>query len=275
MKPGNINQYAYLSEFKTVQDFNETIKQVVATYGDQFTKSEKIAFLQLTRYSVKKIGICNARICKLVEATQDKKGGISRSTFERMLRKAKQLGILSIHHTTREKGGFSHSVYVFHRFDGANSEKLTERKQPIVAAITTGQAPVPTTETSSIKNKIIKDQLLRPSSLETLDYTYTPSSVPEAFVKTVKPFFSRAKQICQLWDRTMIAYRTQKFDETIDMLLPTIIKAFKETVYKYKSKKIKTSFNQYYYGTVVGMLAVEKRRVVAQMYPERWGWLEG
>ncbi|MCT8140501.1 hypothetical protein H1D32_24190 [Anaerobacillus sp. CMMVII] len=240
------------------------IKHVVEKFKTNFTKSELLAFSQLTRFSVKIIGICNARICKLVEATQDKKGGISRSTFERMLRKAKQLGILSIHHTTREKGGFSHSVYIFHRFDGALTEKLTEREQTPTSTVPTVQRENSPTETNSFETKTKRIKDLRPITLEDLDYTYVPNYVPESFVKVVKPFYDRAKDICQLWDRALIAYRSQRLVDPIERFLPTIIKAFKALVYQWKHNKINTSFIQYYYGTVVGMLAVESRRIIAE-----------
>ncbi|OIJ21713.1 hypothetical protein BKP45_03165 [Anaerobacillus alkalidiazotrophicus] len=262
MKPGNIKQFSHLREFTTLQQFNETIKHVLSQHGDEFTKGERLAFTILTRFSVKEIGICNARICKLVEAAQAQKGGVSRSTFERMLRKAKQLGVLSIHHTTRKKGGYSHNVYVFHRFDGTLIEKLTDRQ-------TTEKSTTPTlpnekipAETSKLENKI-KDKDLRPITLDSLDHTFVPSYVPKPFTKIVKPFFDRAKQICELWDRALIAYRQMKFTEAIESLLPTITEAFKETVYKYKQGKIKKSFHAYFYGTVAGKLIVEKRKMVA------------
>ncbi len=261
MKPGVITQYAHLSEFKTIEQFNETMKQALAKYGHKLTKGERLAFQILTRYCVKEIGICNARICKLVEAAQKEKGGISRSTFERMLRKIKQLGILTIHHTTRKKGGYSHSVYVFHRIDGTSSEKLTERqtsKEPIAATVQPSKEHGKTNK-FEIKQK---DKDLRRISLDSLDYTYVPSYVPFEFTKTVRPFFDRAKEICQLWDRALIAYRSMKFDDPIEFFTPTIIKAFKETVYQYKRQKIKTEFNAYYYGTLTGLLIVEKRKVV-------------
>jgi len=263
MKSGHINQYSHLSEFTSIPQFNETIKQQLATHSGQLTKGELLAFNMLTRFSIKKVGICNARICKLVAAAQSEKGGISRSTFERMLRKANQLGILTIHHTTRQKGGFSHNVYIFHRIDGTHTQKLTERpqqKKPATAAV---QNPKTSDEAISFKTKI-KDKELRPITLETLDYTFVPSYVPSEFTKTVKPFFDHAKEICQLWDRALIVYRSLKFEDPIEYFFPIIIKAFKETVYHYKRQKIKTSFIAYYYGTLAGMLTVENRKIFAQ-----------
>ncbi|WP_078429805.1 hypothetical protein [Alkalihalobacterium alkalinitrilicum] len=279
MKSGHIDQFAHLSKFRSVKQFNETMKKVRKQYEDRFTKGERVALLTLIQYSVKIPGICNARICKLVQAAQTNNGVISRSTFERMLRKAKKLGIISIHHTTRQNGGYSHNVYVFHHFDGAHDQQLTDRqgaKRPDTPSNPTlEKAP----KAPLFKTKEHKDKDLRQSSklnseitLEALNHTFVPSYVPEPFVKTVKPFFNRAKDICSLWDRITMAYRSMKFAQPIETLLPPIIQAFKETIYKYKQNFIKTSFIQYFYGTVVGKLAVEKRKRTAE--EKSWGqWL--
>ena len=191
-----------------------------------------------------------------------------------MLRKAKQLGIITIHHTTRKKGGYSHNVYVFNLLDAPPEEKLTERHKPQNQEVTTVQVIKNAKETIKIENKNIKEKHLRPIKLKDLDYTYVPSYVPESFTKTVRPFFDRAKQICELWDRVLIAYRSMKFTDPIDQFLPTIVQAFKETVYKYKQGKVKTGFVPYFYGTVAGMLVAEKRRVVASEMPDWCWWLE-
>lgn len=275
MKSGHIQQFAHLKQFKSVEQFNKTIDHVIATYGNQFTRSELLAFKILTRFSVKQVGVCNARICKLVEASQSEKGGVSRSTFERMLRKAKQLGILSIHHTIRKKGGFSHSVYVFHHFDGAPEEKLTERALPEKAVESTTETDKIPHETPIHKNKQKRRKDLRPISIEELDYTYVPGYVPEQWTKAVKPFFSRAVEICKLWDRALIAYRSRKLDSPIENYLPMIVKAFKQTVFQYKRGKIQTCFQQYFYGTITTMLAVEARREYARQNQQRWSWLRG
>jgi hypothetical protein len=211
---------------------------------------------------------------KLVEASHTNKWGISRSTFERMLRKAKQFGILTIHHTTRKKGGYSHNVYVFHRIDGSPNNQLTDRST--LEKRTTPPTQTTKTDSEAIfienKTKIRKD--LRRTTLEELDYTYVPSYVPEEFVKTVRPFYSRAKEICQFWDRALIAHRSYIINTPIQYFIPVIIKAFKETVYQWKRKKVRTTFEAYFYGTVVGMMTVEVRRMVARGRTGRC-WLEG
>ena len=94
MKSGHIKSFTHLSQFTSVQEFNESTKQALNLYGDHFTKKERIALFTLIQYSVKHFGICNARIDVLVAASNSDKTSLSRATFERMLRKAKSLHIL-------------------------------------------------------------------------------------------------------------------------------------------------------------------------------------
>ncbi|MDE5414187.1 hypothetical protein [Alkalihalobacterium chitinilyticum] len=284
MKSGRIEQYKSYSQFSTLEQFNESNKMALDIHGHHLTKGERIAFDVLTRFSVKVLGVCNARICKLVQACQDIKGGISRSTFERMLRKAKSLGIISILHTVRETGGYSHNVYIFNRFDTPNQEQLTSRKNDKNPQIPTANEHKKQPETHLVETKTLKDKDLRQEQVKTidqinmsdLDHSFVPDHIPAPFVKAIKPFFNRAKDICGLWDRAQIAYRSAKFPSTtsIDSMLPTIVHAFKQTVYRYKQNRIQTGFVPYFYGTVANLLTVEKRKMVAE--DTQWGlWLEG
>ena len=274
MKSGRIEQYAHLSPFTSVKQFNKSINRAIQLHGHKFTKGEKIAFLKLTQYSVKTLGVCNARICKLVQATQTDGCGISRSTFERMLRKAKQFGILTTHHTTREKGGYSHNVYIFTPFDGACDQQLTYRPtaQTPAKSSPTPRKSQPETKELKATKKTIKNH--RPITSAPLDASFVPAYVPQAFVKVVNPFFNEAIEITALWDRATIAYRALAFDEPLEAFLPTIISAFKETVFQYKRRRIRTSFTQYFYGTASAMLATEKRKLTRDKQPTFANWLD-
>ncbi|WP_227937162.1 hypothetical protein [Alkalihalobacillus deserti] len=273
MKPGHVSKFAHLSPFETVKEFNESMKQAQYLHGHHFTKGERTALFTLAQFSVKHIGVCNARIDKLVQASQTKKQAISRSTFERMLRKAKKYNILSVHHTIREKGGYSHNVYIFHRFDGAI---LTDRKKLPTPTPTITPTTNQPSETSSIKSiKSLKNHLIqkiRIESVESLDYTFVPSNVPEPFVTAVKPFFNKAKEICSLWDRARLAHYSNRLSQPIDVHVYTVIQAFKQSIYQLKSNQIKTSFIPYFYGTVNKMFTTEKRKETPVV--EHWNWLD-
>ncbi|MCQ6264713.1 hypothetical protein M1K46_03405 [Fictibacillus sp. WQ 8-8] len=262
MVPGKVTNFKELSEFQTVKEFNESNKRFLEVHGEKFTKGELIAFNQLTRYSVKVIGVCNARIGTLVSACHEK-GGISRSTVERMLRKARKFGIISIHHTIRNKGGYAHNIFVFHRFDRLIQEKLTDRQSPETTCSSMKNPDIPASETKNIETKEkIKTKILRkqPAYSPTLDYSYLPDYIPRDFIQAVTPFFTTAAEICSLWQKARIVYKKLQMERPLEILVPVVIQAFKITVYQYKLRKIKSTFPQYFYGVLYGILTVERSR---------------
>ena len=116
MRSGNIENFKHLSQFRDLIDFNNNIEQWMTDLKTKFTKSELIALKRLIRFSAKVAGVCNAKIQTLVSACHEKGQEISRSTYERMLRKAKKFGLLIVYNTTKENGKQSHNVYVFQRY---------------------------------------------------------------------------------------------------------------------------------------------------------------
>jgi hypothetical protein len=130
LKAGNIENFKHLSVFKSLKDFNNNIEMFLAEHKSDFTKSELVAFKRLVRFAAKVKGVCNAKIQTIVAAINKAENGygISRATFMRMLQKAKKLGILIVHNTTRQNGGKGHNVFVFQRFDTSKSEKLRHRE---------------------------------------------------------------------------------------------------------------------------------------------------
>jgi hypothetical protein len=110
-------------------------------------------------------------------------------------------------------------------------------------------------------------------SLQDLDETFVPENVPKEFVLAVKPFYNRAIEIFTFWGKALLAYKRFSFDRPLELLVPLVIDAFKTTVFHYKRKNIKTSFTQYFYGTLSGMFSAEKRREHAAKR-ERYNWLD-
>lgn len=168
---GLIEKFKSLSQFKNLKDFNNNIEQWLVDFKSSFTKSELIALKRLIRYCAKFFGVSNAKIQTLVSATNkmNDMGGISRSTFERMLRKAKQFGILQVVNTVKSNGkGKGHNVYVFQRYflhstiDALKERILTYNKKPcnnksIKANFTKKESEtINLYETSNINNNNIK-----------------------------------------------------------------------------------------------------------------------
>ncbi|MDM5314895.1 hypothetical protein QUF49_02750 [Fictibacillus sp. b24] len=290
MRAGNIYQFKHLSKFKSVGEFNQQKDRFLQQHPDLFTQSEYIAFEVLSQYSVVVPGVANAKIATLVSACAQKQGGVSRASFTRMLRKAKTAGFLKMHKTYRSNGGFAHNVFVFHPIDVASETQMTYRGSDKIPSESkeevTKSSPESLNLFLNLENKdlnirqeenvtITAQSSLTTPQFQDLDYTFVPDNVPQSFTQSVRPFFDRAEEIYTFWYKALIAYKKFNFRTPIEQLTSTVIEVFKTSVFHYKKRKIKTSFTQYFYGTVSGMFSAEKRREQAayQTIP-RYNWLE-
>jgi hypothetical protein len=290
MRAGNIYQYKHMSKFQSVVEFNQHKDIFLQQQPDLFTPSEYIAFEVVTQYSVVVPGVANAKIATLVSACTTKQGGISRATFVRMLRKAKSTGFLKIHKTYRSNGGFAHNVFVFHPIDVPTETQMNQREHPVTPSESkaehTRSVPESLNLFSNLENKDLNIRQEKNVNITTqpptispqfqdLDYTFVPDNVPKEFIQTVKPFFDRATEIYTFWHKALTAYKKFNFETPIEHLTYVVIAAFKTTVFLYKQRKIKTSFTQYFYGTLSGMFGTEKRREhVAFNTTPHYNWLE-
>jgi hypothetical protein len=124
MKQGNIESFKQLSQFNDLKDFNNNIEQWMIDLKSKFTKSELIALKRLVRFSAKVFGVCNAKIGTIVSATHENNNvGISRSTFKRMVSKAKEFGLLVVTEMERRNGSQTSNLYVFNRYISAVSSE--------------------------------------------------------------------------------------------------------------------------------------------------------
>jgi hypothetical protein len=289
LRAGNIYQFKNLSKFKSVTEFNNQKEKFLQYHPDLFTRSEVIAFEVLSQYSVVVPGVANAKIATLVSACSGKQGGISRATFVRMLRKAKTAGFLKIYKTFRSNGGFSHNVFVFQPIDIPDETQMTHREQPEIPLKSKNEDVHTVSESMNLSlNLKIKDLNIRkeknvsitphqqPKStpqLQDLDYTFVPGNVPKEFIQTVKPFY-RATEIYTFWHKALTAYKKFNFQMPLEFLTSIVIEAFKTTVFHYKRSSIKTSFIQYFYGTLNGMFSSEKRRQHVNTCRPDYNWLD-
>jgi hypothetical protein len=253
-----------------------------------FTHSEFIAFEVLSQYSVVVPGVANAKIATLVSACSSKQGGISRATFVRMLRKSKNTGILKTHKTYRTSGGFSHNIFVFQPFDVAFETQMTHRDKQENPCESKGEDSKIVKESENLyinlenkdlnirqEKEVSTQQPKNELTLKDLDHTFVPDTVPKPFIQTVKPFFDRAIEIYTFWQKAHLAYNRMNFDTPLENMTSTVVDAFKTTVFHYKHRKIKTSFMQYFYGTLTAMFSAEKRREhFGKHCNHRYNWLD-
>ncbi|MED4618380.1 hypothetical protein [Priestia megaterium] len=244
MKSGNIENFKHLSQFKDTKDFNNQIEKWMIDIKYEFTKSELIALKRLIRFACKYAGISNAKLQTLVEATHKDAVGVSRSTFERMLRKAKACGVVTVHNTFCGSNQ-RHNVYVFNRYQSLNIIESETPTNEVLKAI-----DVPNQETSQDKTSsninIRKDNVIK--------------GIPVDFQDLVKCYYS-STQVIELWKCIKNSTRYLLYmDEQQKVNLG--IRAFKQMICNIKmGYNIKNIFG-YYYAIINNFLDDEHMKIV-------------
>ncbi|HZG59898.1 MAG TPA: hypothetical protein VEY68_05425 [Anoxybacillus sp.] len=259
MKAGNIEQFKHLSQFRDLTDFNNQIEQWMIDLKSKFTKSELIALKRLIRYSAKIAGVCNAKIQTLVSACHEKGKEISRSTFERMLRKAKKFGLIQVINTFKENGKQSHNVYVFQRYQIVSDSPTIE-----VPASETIDAPIKETSNLNFKtSNLLNKRNENVQKEDKLDASFTSSRVPKVFTELVKCFYDDYKVFEELWKVIQIqTYYLSYY--SLDDRLELATNAFKQMIRNMKQgKKVRNIFG-YFWGIVQKKLDEEYLQVICE-----------
>lgn len=112
------NHYDKLSKFQSLKEFNDHFEQAMLDVKDYFTKSEYIALNKLRKFAADVTGVawCKAQTA-VSETHKDELFGISRSSFDRMLRKAKKFNLIAVINQFRDNKKQKHNVYVFNRYE--------------------------------------------------------------------------------------------------------------------------------------------------------------
>jgi hypothetical protein len=268
MKSGiHMKEYQALSQFSSLKEFNESINLFVKEKGSLFTKSELVAFNRLTKFAVKIKGVAFAKVCTIVSATykEGDMGGISRSTFERMLRKAKKTGILTIISTSRKTtGGKGHSVYVFNPYlsdsyleengkntdEGSNditievvdNEQLKEPEQP--EAVDT-----PEVQPEKSEPKPLGFKPLSLKDLKNVGKPYIYDSVDKKFSSFVSSFLSDPVEVYELWKNVKSCSKQYEHVVDRDTVIDTAVESFKQLVARMKLTSMKPINNPVGYFT--------------------------
>lgn len=110
--------YDLLSKFTDINDFNNNFEQAMIDVKSEFTKSEYIALNKLRKFAANVVGVAWCKIQKAVASTHTSEViGVSRSTFDRMLRKARKLNLITVINTQKANNYQAHNIYVFNRVD--------------------------------------------------------------------------------------------------------------------------------------------------------------
>ncbi|MFJ7727833.1 hypothetical protein ACIQXV_16920 [Neobacillus sp. NPDC097160] len=279
LKSGMIEGFEQFSQFENLQEFNHHIEKWLLEHKSDFSKGELVGLKRLVRFAAKIPGVCNAKIGTMLKAIHKEyhDNGISRSTFKRMIIKAKDLGIFTVHETERKNGSQSSNLYVFNRFpvsEPPKQEILTHPKETIDL--------LKTEEDQKIKKR--KEE---PSEL---DHTFVSNRVPKDFVQFVKCFFDDAKLIEEYWRMVHILAFDYKLHGETDVIVGIAIDAFRQLIRKMKFTNVvrkpiayfygilKEKFFEYYDGWVNEMDADKPMKPLLYHIEGKyfeWSWLNG
>lgn len=256
MKSGNIENFQHLSKFGDITDFNNHIEQWMVDIKSKFTKSELVALKRLIRFSVKVAGVCNAKIGTVVSATHDKDGvGISRSTFKRMVGKAKEIGLLIVRETVRKNGSKSSNVYVFNRFETAELS-FTDGTEPSKDEKLNQPQTINLSKTINIKkiNKRIDNGNSKMFKNKQFGKEFVNPNIPEEFVNLVSCFYGDFQTIEEFWRMTKIAEHKSGYNLTDFDLLDASLESIRETVKALKLNKVKKNVFAFFFGCMQKIL---------------------
>ncbi|MFJ7680368.1 hypothetical protein ACIQXQ_20275 [Peribacillus sp. NPDC097198] len=258
MKSGHISQYIHLSNFKDLKNFNNHFEQHMVDFKASFTKGELIGLKRLARFSVTVPGICNAKIQTLVAACNEL-GEISRSTFERMLKKAKEFGIVQVINTQKGNGKQGHNVYVFSKYEqGSVPHVALPKVGSEISLSSSNDVPEPVNIDAPIesinlsKTSKIKDNIRNQS----LPAEFVSDNVPKDFTKLAGYYFDKAETIEKLWSRVNIAAYKYCFEGNKQLALEVGLTSLKQTVRALKVKKVRDKFG-YFYGVLMKKFEVK------------------
>ncbi|ETI65976.1 hypothetical protein BAVI_24888 [Neobacillus vireti LMG 21834] len=237
LKSGSVEGFEQFSQFESLKEFNHHMEMWLLEHKTDFSKGELVGLKRLVRFAAKIPGVCNAKIGTVLKAIHDEynDNGISRSTFKRMIGKAKDLGIFAVYETERKNGSQSSNLYVFNRFPVSEPPKK-ETLNPLNKT---------TNLLKTEKDQKIKKRKEEPSEL---DHTFVSNRVPKDFVQFVKCFFDDAKLIEDYWRMVHIISFDYKLHEETDVIVGIAIDAFRQLIRKLKFTKVVRKPIAYFYG---------------------------
>lgn len=243
MKSGDIKQYTQLSLFRDLKDFNNNFEQWMIDFKSQFSKGELIALKRLVRFSASIAGVCYAKIGTLVAATHENGIGISRSTFKRMLTKAKNVGLLVVHNTFKN-GKQGHSVYVFNRYKSdspklaVENSSISEEHEPPNYEKLNQHKTSNLLETSNIKNTIRTQSVKSSNQSDMESINLIPNWIDSNFSKLATCYFHNSLDIVEMYRIATIHGRIAELPSVT--VSEVAVEALKATVYKIKQGEIKS-----------------------------------
>lgn len=262
--------------FSTIEDMDQSVRGFLYVHKSSLSEGTQKVLNFIWRHSVKIIGVSFAKYDTIANEVE-----LNRRTVIRCVKTLESLGILKKIPTSRMNGKQGVNLLIIQQFEQVD-DLLSNNMSPHddTPIVTPNKAE--NKQRSLCENKTIKPNNVRLQGdtpalsqensndgmeidVKNLDASYVPDTVHERFVKAAQPFF-KAADIYRLWNRVLIAYNKMDSNRLIKDLIDIVIKAFKQSVFMKKMRKIHKSFEGYFYSVVYGMFVVEKRKERRHLY---------
>ncbi|MCU7746765.1 helix-turn-helix domain-containing protein [Priestia megaterium] len=250
------------------------LKEIIKLYGEKFYRlheGTRKALDRLCWFAAEK-GFCFPGSTYLGQTYEKSKG-----TIDRHLRELRKQGqIVTVYRRCPHNNGKGNPVHLFINhpyFDHWVNYLQLNLESDVDTGVDTENEQSDwgskgrETKNCSTYNLSLKDfnKYIRNNVNVKLSSDYVPSFIPTSFKNTVKPFFPYADDIYKLWGKVRLAYKISRLEQPLEDLVFIAVQAFKETVFAYKRKRIKDTFEAYFFGTLRGLFSVERRREVQRI----------
>ncbi|OVE34262.1 transcriptional regulator [Priestia aryabhattai] len=247
------------------------LKEIIHLYGEKFYRlheGTRKALDRLCWFAAEK-GFCFPGSTYLGKTYEKSKGTIDRHLKE--LRKKGQ--IVTVYRRCPRNNGKGNPVHLFVNHPYFNQwvkylqldlESNVETDVKTEHAEITCESKSKEIKKSPTYNLSLKDlnKYIRNKVNIKLSSDYVPSYIPKSFKDVVRPFFSYAEDIYELWGKVRLAHKMSCLERPLEDVISLTIQAFKETVFAYKRNRIKNNFAAYFFGTVRGIFVIERRKEV-------------
>ncbi|MFP8644883.1 transcriptional regulator [Priestia aryabhattai] len=247
------------------------LKEIINHYGEKFYRlheGTRKALDRLCWFAAEK-GFCFPGSMYLGKTYDKSKGTIDRHLKE--LRKQGQ--IVTVYRRCPRNNGKGNPVHLFVNhpyFDYWVNYLQLDLEANVEADVETENAENDweskdrETKKCSTYNLSLKDfnKYIRNNVNVKLSYDYVPSFIPTSFKDAVRPFFSYADDIYELWGKVRLAHKISGLEKPLEDLVVIAVQAFRDTVFAYKRKRIKNTFEAYFFGILRALFSTERRREV-------------
>jgi DNA-binding Lrp family transcriptional regulator len=256
--------------FKTIEEMDQAVRGFLYKHKASLSEGIIKVLKFIWRHSVKILGVSFAKYDTIANGVE-----LSRRTVIRAVNKLEILGMIKKIPTARMNGKQGVNLLVIQPFQAIDQLENNMTPLPVTVPVTPNKTENKQSSLCENKQKpnnvreqenrdlhhenVVPQERSESIQTQQIDTSFLPESVNKDFIQAAKPFLC-AVNIYKLWNRVLIVYKKLKLERQLDDVIGTVIRAFKQTVFKKKMNGIRSSFEGYFFSVLYGMLIVEKRR---------------